>query len=973
MFDKIGHWSGFLRKNQTYIVMAFLGVAALLKVLEGLFLADLHASAIGMYFLSPKDWDHLMNAFACKEVIGHFNSYVIIDQFFFVFYGLFLLMLATMFEVKAWRILFVVLIGVLVIADIVENMHLLMSSCDDNCPWASGIKFSAGTAIVVMLLSNWAGRSIAKLHAAFYSLWYCRFSAIGVLLLFVFLQAPQGRELLIYMLESELVALYIVFFAITIFLTTVVIYYMPRFLYPENPDKSPYRFRMVYDFTHWVNHLKVQPDVPESKGFIGEQQKQTLRSQEHEALRRALQQRGAPGQKSLVPIEVNDEDIERLLIRFRKYTPLVLASVFCLMLITAFVKVFFNIGAESNKTFHVDALMLGLRAMVIVFVIMLIASARLRNGLSKGFVRFLHSRAVNNTMLAMLLIAIGLFAYGCVKNEYCWHLLALISLTVGALLLLYSVSHHSGRSRYLTWKHRQSMHRSIISGLYILAIAFLVCLVLTLCNLDFSIGVIVLFLALAFYSAFPFLLSYKGNERGKRTNYFAVFILIALIAVVVSTEIDNNHLDVETMTGQYEAPPLGSFIDRFHKLHEQDTSDAIPVFFIAANGGGTMQAYWTASVIAYLRDNTDYEIDSHIFAMSGASGGAEGMAISVMAWDTDTSMQTAIRNIYNHDYLTGGLTLMFGTDLWASVLPFNMKKLPNRSEWFKHKYGRHLKKYLMHNRWDSPYRDVWRDTSRWLPLYCANTAQVETGERWFSTPFSLDQDKSQSAFKTSGVSLLDSMHRISRDTSGGNIRTLSFGDAVLLSSRFPYISTSGKIDGFGHFVDGGYHDNSGIETLLEVYHAVMPMLHKKNPNYQPHFIHINYGTGAWSNYEVWEEKRNTCADTLNGLEVSESVVPLVAAYGNLLGQSVYNRVERLMNQGFMVHRIYLPGADIFSPKETFVDKPTRDDFQKEIDIRLIETPLGRTISQNQKDFVSKILGSQIQPRAELDSILKAFR
>jgi hypothetical protein len=365
----------------------------------------------------------------------------------------------------------------------------------------------------------------------------------------------------------------------------------------------------------------------------------------------------------------------------------------------------------------------------------------------------------------------------------------------------------------------------IIWGMACTAVFFMVYLLLLILatkfevmqSWEFSVGLIFIFLLLGFYGLIPFVLT---DKRGNGNAYYgSAFVVIFIIAGIVASNIDNNHLDVETIGLQTSGTPrrIESFVQQFRRLHPapaaMDTSGVglarVPVFFIAANGGGTMQAYWTASVISYLREATSYQIDDYIFAMSGASGGAEGMAINIMAWGERTKPRTVVKQIYSHDYLTAGMAMMFGTDLWASVLPFNMQRLPNRSEWFREKYGRHLNDYLHHTRWSRPYREVWDDTSTWTPMYFANTTQAENGERWIASPCGMTDEL---GVYTSGISLLD---RLSKDH-----RDLQFGDAVLLSSRFPYISTAGKIDGLGHFIDGGYHDNSGIETLLEIYNAV---------------------------------------------------------------------------------------------------------------------------------------------------------
>ena len=79
----------------------------------------------------------------------------------------------------------------------------------------------------------------------------------------------------------------------------------------------------------------------------------------------------------------------------------------------------------------------------------------------------------------------------------------------------------------------------------------------------------------------------------------------------------------------------------------------------------------------------------------------------------------------------------------------------------------------------------------------------------------------------------------------GNERgsNLSLATAAILSSRFPYVSPAGKV-GSNYYVDGGYFDNSGAGTILELL-GELSKLFEDNPQYAGKFsFHILHNSNA---------------------------------------------------------------------------------------------------------------------------------
>jgi len=157
------------------------------------------------------------------------------------------------------------------------------------------------------------------------------------------------------------------------------------------------------------------------------------------------------------------------------------------------------------------------------------------------------------------------------------------------------------------------------------------------------------------------------------------------------------------------------------------------------------------------------------------------------------------------------------------------------------------------------YQSLWckvRETKpiRSYPAMFINTTEVETGRQcWISNVRASDQ-----MFSASECDLLRSK------VNGG----LRYSTAVNFSSRFPLFSPAACLPQTSsgnyklHYVDGGYYENSGAKTMLEIIHA----LKKKNGEIsQSDFRivpqNINQKTNARKSPPnlVWEEPSNLSA------------------------------------------------------------------------------------------------------------------
>ena len=81
----------------------------------------------------------------------------------------------------------------------------------------------------------------------------------------------------------------------------------------------------------------------------------------------------------------------------------------------------------------------------------------------------------------------------------------------------------------------------------------------------------------------------------------------------------------------------------------------------------------------------------------------------------------------------------------------------------------------------------------------------------------------------------------------GGEKTLSYMHAVSLANRFPIFSPAARISGVGHFVDGGYFDNSGLLSNIDLYkHLLKEDSTGWFKNKKVHFIQITNDPGEYT-------------------------------------------------------------------------------------------------------------------------------
>ncbi|MBI1211821.1 MAG: hypothetical protein GC190_10195 [Alphaproteobacteria bacterium] len=256
-----------------------------------------------------------------------------------------------------------------------------------------------------------------------------------------------------------------------------------------------------------------------------------------------------------------------------------------------------------------------------------------------------------------------------------------------------------------------------------------------------------------------------------------------------------------------------------------------PIFLVATEGGGIRAAYFTASVLAAFQEKCP-AFAQHVLAISSVSGGSVGAAVfaaeaadqlsnvrgvgcNLGAIETGVLVDRA-RSVLATDLLSPLLGAALFPDALQRILPFPVERFDR---------ARALE-YALEDAWrrDTPpcrTCDPGRmstkvaalypreDVRRPVPHLFLNTTEAGTGlskpfATWDIGELSLP-DRRRSKRETNALPvprLVPLQDRIAVDN-------VPLSAAAFVSARFPYLTPAARVGDAGHYVDGGYFENSG--------------------------------------------------------------------------------------------------------------------------------------------------------------------
>ena len=352
------------------------------------------------------------------------------------------------------------------------------------------------------------------------------------------------------------------------------------------------------------------------------------------------------------------------------------------------------------------------------------------------------------------------------------------------------------------------------------------------------------------------------------------FVFAALLLFPLAWVLYGDPHDIRRIAGQ-ERPSLVQAVEWWTRSERSPDVQSMgqgqeatprPLLIVATAGGGSRAAFWTATVLGALADSTP-DFRQNLFAISGVSGGAYGAAIvSALLQQQDircrddeatgavsTSFRRCAQLVAGEDVLSPAIAaLAYREGLFPIVGLVTKGSFQDRATTIEQAMQRAWKDRMAEERQDQPsfvtaFTKFGPRRDAWAPILLMNGSSVETGRRIvtshvrFSGAWPLGAGSCSPALALADAYDFHELLLLRRSETAnpgtkqsvpceaGGESDVSLATSVTNSARFPYVLPPGTIrdaedNMIGRIVDGGYIENFGALTALELVRAVRAQL-----------------------------------------------------------------------------------------------------------------------------------------------------
>jgi hypothetical protein len=347
-------------------------------------------------------------------------------------------------------------------------------------------------------------------------------------------------------------------------------------------------------------------------------------------------------------------------------------------------------------------------------------------------------------------------------------------------------------------------------------------------------------------------------------HHIPLMTALFLIAVLFSAfDINDNHI-IHTFerTPKKLQGPATAFWDwyeaRADRSYYEEKHEPYPVFLVSAAGGGLYAASFTAKVLGRLQDRCP-NFAQHVFAISGVSGGSLGAAVFAglaksfaanaprqdcnLGQLKETPFESSAKAVLARDFLAPVIAAGLFPDFLQRFIPIRIERFDRAralDQAFRTAWQRGASNATS-NFFSSPFLDSWQPKDA-APALFLNSTDANYGYRVLMSPFhvmlpfepvldspeltgiaefhnTLDPNYFKNQTHPDEVDPNDLL-KIKLFTLDVDVAT-----AVGVSARFPWVMPAASVvvgDTKERLVDGGYYENSGLDTLLALLSQLEP-------------------------------------------------------------------------------------------------------------------------------------------------------
>lgn len=256
-----------------------------------------------------------------------------------------------------------------------------------------------------------------------------------------------------------------------------------------------------------------------------------------------------------------------------------------------------------------------------------------------------------------------------------------------------------------------------------------------------------------------------------------------------------------------------------------------PVYIIAAEGGGLRASYWTSAVLGELSRRIPHFYD-RVYALSTVSGGSVGATVYTALYAdslrrraqgrglrTPVTVNNNAKEILKQDYLSPLTMAFLVPDMLQKLAPVGIAAF-DRARYLEDALSTEYRTVARQNltneagsSLDSSFMSLWAGDQLYrVPSLFLNCTRVENGAKAVLSNLLIDGESFNGVNRQEVIDLQELIHR--------NVR---ISTAAFMSARFPIVTppatvqhTDAQRSDRSNFVDGGYIDNSGLETAIAV-------------------------------------------------------------------------------------------------------------------------------------------------------------
>ncbi|WP_119080666.1 hypothetical protein [Chitinophaga alhagiae] len=361
-----------------------------------------------------------------------------------------------------------------------------------------------------------------------------------------------------------------------------------------------------------------------------------------------------------------------------------------------------------------------------------------------------------------------------------------------------------------------------------------------------------------------------------------VVLLVIVIAISRSVNLNLRHYAMDAIedTSILTGADRLRFEDRFRQLKQEieanTSGQPYPIVLVAGEGGGSRAGMWFSENLINFDYYTRGNFRKHIFSISTVSGSSVGVSTTYAFWEqpqpgdsVDPKWLELPARVYNNNFVGSSISGVLLTDLWKLLNPFTYSRR-DRNTALQEEEAYHTQRACLaimegrpvnnHENIPLAQQTLRRDFMSFFytkengklalrkdrPLAFLNTCRSNDGRRGIFSPVQLGNDYFNDAVDITGYLYEDAVCDCDGKMLCGTYKkNISLGQACNTSELFPIFSAPAYIDSLGSFVDGGYHENTGLKTTLDVYQKLKDMLGKDSVHgaYRIYIVYLKNGSG----------------------------------------------------------------------------------------------------------------------------------